>query len=108
MAKRVLTGAGFEVLSAADGREALALFRERPCEIHAVLLDLTMPGLSGAEVLSALHAIRADLPVVVCSGYGEAEIAARLGNARPGAFLSKPFQPLDLLSRLREAVEKPR
>ncbi len=107
MAKRVLTGAGFDVLSAADGREALALFRERPREIRAVLLDPTMPGLSGVEVMSA-RAIRADLPVVVCSGYGEAEIASRFGTERPGALLSKPFQPMELLSRVREAIEEPR
>ena len=107
MAKRVLGRAGFVVLSAADGREALALFRERRREIRAVLLDLTMPGIPGSEVLSALRVLEAEVPVVVCSGYSEREIASRLGEVVPDAVLLKPFRPPELLARLREVLERP-
>jgi PAS domain S-box-containing protein len=108
MAKRVLRRAGFVVLSAADGREALALFRERREEIGAVLLDITMPGIAGSEVLSALRLLRPDVPVVVCSGYSESEISSRLGEAVPDAVLLKPFRRPELLARLREVLERPR
>jgi PAS domain S-box-containing protein len=108
VARRVLVRAGFDVLSAAGGREALEVFRESAEAIRAVLLDLTMPGLSGAEVLSAMRALRPDVAVVAMSGYSEAEMAARFGAEAPDALLAKPFQARDLLSRLREVIEKPR
>jgi DNA-binding response OmpR family regulator len=96
------------VLCASDGRGAVEVFRERAAEIDAVLLDLTMPGLSGAEVFTALRAVREDVPVVVWSGYGETEIAARFGEHKPDAVLHKPFQPSELFAGLRKALEKPR
>jgi PAS domain S-box-containing protein len=102
---RALGGAGFSVLSARDGREALETFRERSAEIRVVLLDLTMPDLSGAEVLPALRAIRADVPIVVWSGYAEAEIGRRLRGARPDGVLLKPSSLEELLAGLRAAVE---
>ncbi len=108
MAIRTLRRAGFSVLSAAEGREALALFHEHRQEIRAVLLDLTMPGMSGSEMLSALRLLKADLPVVVCSGHGEHEIVSRLEGLVPDALLLKPFRPADLLSRLRQVLERPR
>jgi CheY-like chemotaxis protein len=108
MAQRVLRREGFVVLSAADGREALALLHEHRQEIRAVLLDLTMRGMSGSEVLSALRMLHGDLPVVVCSGYSEEEIASRLGGVVPDAVLLKPFRPPELLARLRELLERPR
>ncbi|HXV37727.1 MAG TPA: MASE1 domain-containing protein, partial [Myxococcota bacterium] len=61
MTAGILAGAGFGVLTAADGREALALLRAHRHEIRAVLLDLTMPGISGSEVLSALRALDPDV-----------------------------------------------
>jgi PAS domain S-box-containing protein len=103
---RALGGAGFSVLSAVSGREALETFRERSAEIRVVLLDLTMPDLSGAEVLPALRAIRADVPIVVWSGYAEAEIARRLRGARPDGVLLKPSSLAELLGGLRKALER--
>ncbi|HXV36228.1 MAG TPA: response regulator, partial [Myxococcota bacterium] len=107
MTAGMLVGAGFRVLTAADGREALALFRAHRHEVRAVLLDLTMPGVSGSEVLSALRALDPDVRVVICSGYSEVEVCSRL-DAIPDAVLLKPFRPRELLARLREVLERPR
>jgi PAS domain S-box-containing protein len=106
LARRVLTRAGFTVLCASSGEEALERFRERSGEVRAVVLDLTMPGLSGAEVLAALRGLRPDLPVVVCSGWSEAESAARLRDQRPDAIVAKPYDARALVARLHEVIAK--
>ncbi|HLI82498.1 MAG TPA: PAS domain S-box protein [Bryobacteraceae bacterium] len=81
---------GFRVLSCANGREAVEQFRRRHAEISLVLLDMTMPGLSGAETLELLSAIDPSVPVLVSSGYGEEETRARFGPGIAG-FLQKPY-----------------
>jgi len=106
--ERMLSAVGFAVLGASDGREALEVFTAHADEIDAVLLDLTMPVLSGAEVLPALRALRSGVPVVVWTGYSEAELASRLGREKPDVVLSKPLQPSDLLEGLRQALERPK
>jgi PAS domain S-box-containing protein len=103
---RALGGAGFTVLSASDGVEALDVFRRHAGQLRAVLLDLTMPDLSGAEVLSALRALHPDVPVVVWSGHTEAEIAARLRGEKPDAVLLKPSTLSELLAGLQSAIER--
>ena len=83
---------GYAAVSAADGPSALALIQEQAFD--AVLVDLTMPGMSGAEVVRALRRERPGLAVVVCSGYdrdGRGPVAA-------DAYLPKPFR-IDALER---------
>jgi len=106
--ERALAANGFGVLTACDGSEAVELFRVHASQIEAVLLDLTLPGLSGAEVLPALRALRRDVPVVVWSGYSDAEIAAHFAGAAPDAVLAKPLQPKDPFAALRSAIESRR
>jgi PAS domain S-box-containing protein len=101
LAQTVLEDAGFTVLPAADGWQALQVFREHRHEIHAVLLDLTMPGMDGAEVFQAIHQLQPESRVLLCSGYNELEVASRLGAKRPSAFLRKPYCPRELLELLR-------
>lgn len=106
--KRVLEQAGFAVVTAADGREALSLLRSRPAEFAACLLDLTMPGLSGLDAFRELRRIRPDLKVVTTSGYGEGEITQELRSMGMAAFIRKPWQPAALVELLRQVVERPR
>jgi CheY-like chemotaxis protein len=65
----ILRARQYRTLLAADGAEAVALFREQQAAIDAVILDLSMPGLSGREVLAQIRAIRPDVPVIIASGY---------------------------------------
>ncbi len=106
MARRILEGAGFEVLTARDGREAVDVFRRWGDGIAAVLLDLTMPRLSGEEALRLLRDVRPDIPVVLTSGYSESEIAVRFEGVPLEGFLQKPFRPHELIDRIRAALEK--
>ncbi len=82
----VLTDLGFDVLEAGNGADGVALFQEHVNRIVAVVLDLTMPEMSGAQVLARLREIRPDVPVMLVSGYAE----PTEGLDAEG-FLHKPF-----------------
>lgn len=104
LAQRVLEASGLEVLLAADGEEAERLFRSRSHEIGAVVVDLTMPHLSGHEVFENLRSIAADVPVVLASGYPAAEATRRFAPDSLAGFLKKPFAPADLVRVVQAAL----
>jgi len=104
MAQGMLRRLGFEALLASNGANAVEIFRQRPREIRCVLCDLTMPGMNGWETLSALREIRADIPVVLCSGYEEAAVMADTWTDRPQAFLDKPYGMKTLSESLDRAL----
>ncbi len=104
VAKRLLESFGLTVHVAEGGPQALERIINAPDAVDAVLLDMTMPELSGPEVFARLRQIRADLPVVLMSGYHEEELAPEVGAGISG-FIQKPFTPADLANRLRAALE---
>jgi CheY-like chemotaxis protein len=99
---RILTGAGYRVLSAGTGAEAFTLFTENHCD--ALLTDVIMPEMSGPRLAELIHERDPDLPVLYMSGYSN----GLLGNARvldrDVPLLEKPFTAGELLHRLHEAV----
>jgi two-component system cell cycle sensor histidine kinase/response regulator CckA len=102
-AAQALELTGFTVLTAANGREAVAVFREHAATISAVLLDLTMPHMDGAATARELRQIRPDVRIVLTSGY-TAEEATRQFTARDLAgFLQKPYALKDLIAAVRGA-----
>ena len=102
--KRMLTRAGFEVLLARDGQEALDLFREHSARISCVILDMTMPNMDGEECYRNLKQIRADVPVILTSGYTEQLVAERFIGDAPAGFIQKPYVLGNLVEALREAL----
>ncbi len=97
--RRALERLGLRVLEAADGIEGLARFREHREELGLVILDLTMPGLGGAEVLTIIRSERPLLPVVIASGYDHAESADMIATDAITRFLQKPYG-LEALTRI--------
>jgi signal transduction histidine kinase len=85
----VLEELGFDVLCAADGVEALARFEVDPERYAVVVLDLTMPGMGGAEACARIRTLRPDVPVLLMSGYDSSEIG-QLSNEPGIAFVQKP------------------
>jgi CheY-like chemotaxis protein len=83
---------GFNVLSARDGVEAVEIFSRCPDPIRLVVCDLTMPRMDGWQTLAALRQLAPGIPVLLCSGYSEAQAMAGDHAERPQAFLSKPFE----------------
>ncbi|HLP06887.1 MAG TPA: response regulator [Opitutaceae bacterium] len=101
---RMLRSFGYEAVVAANGQEAVQLFHSGRDDFRAVLLDLTMPELDGAETFREIHRMRPELPVVLMSGYSEQDAVAKFGAAGLAGFLQKPFQPETLRNRLNAVV----
>ena len=102
--RRRLTHAGYEVVEAEDGQQALERFREQPEAFDCVLLDLSMPALSGEEVHAELVGIRPEVPVVAMSGYAHQEVLERFETVTLAGFLQKPIASDELLRTLRKAT----
>ena len=101
LTKETLSRAGLRVLCAIDGRQAVETFRENRDEIAVVLLDRTMPSMSGEEAFDEIRAIRPDVPIIFISGYSRTSIPTRFASEGLADFLQKPFLPETLLKKVR-------
>ena len=97
----LLESTGYEVLEAADGLSAIAQCRAHADELVGVLLDLGLPGTSGAAVFREIRTIRSDMPVLISSGRDVESIAAELRYAPGVRILPKPFRLEELEAWLR-------
>ncbi|WP_447968222.1 ATP-binding protein [Nitrospira sp. M1] len=96
---------GFTVLTAQDGYEALRLFEEHAEDLTGVLLDLTMPGLNGKQVLIGMRGISIDVPVILSSGYTEELVVTDLNEQQPfDGFIQKPYSLDTLLEKVKEIL----
>jgi PAS domain S-box-containing protein len=101
---RMLQRDGFTVLEAGDGLAGLELFRVHAQEISCVLLDMTMPHMSGERTAREIRDLRPGARVVLMSGYSAQEITTRFGGREPIAFLHKPFSPAELRAVIAAAL----
>ncbi|MFA5808354.1 MAG: PAS domain S-box protein, partial [bacterium] len=97
---RMLEHLGFTVLTAADGLQAVELYRERGKEINLVLMDLTMPHMDGAKAFGELRRLNPDVRVVLASGYSHEDVASRFAGKGLDGVLQKPYT----LAKLRELL----
>jgi CheY-like chemotaxis protein len=104
-AKSALESYGYRVIVAANGKEGVHLFQERSHEIAAVLLDMTMPVMSGEEALVRLKSIRPDIRVVLSSGYNEADATRRFTGKGLAGFVQKPYTAACLAETMKSALE---
>jgi signal transduction histidine kinase/CheY-like chemotaxis protein len=104
VAREMLEEGGYRVLEAVDGVEGLEQFRRHLREIRAVLLDMTMPRMGGAEAAGRMHGIAPEVPVILCSGYTEEDTVTHLSGRAAAAFLQKPYRAQDLFAKLGEAT----
>lgn len=95
--RRMLGSAGYTVTEAADGPAGIALVEAHP-ELCAVVLDVTMPGMSGLEVLDRIRALRPRLPVLLSTGLADVDAA------RADGLLPKPYAPKTLIAALAAAI----
>lgn len=104
VAQKILERCGFQVVTAANGREAIDIFRERSTEIACVLLDLTMPQMDGEETYRELRRIREDVRVIMASGYSGQEISRRFHGLGIAGLIAKPYEASALSALLREIL----
>ena len=103
---RVLRAAGYRILEAASGAEAIQRERQAAEPIHLLLTDVVMPGLDGKEAAGRILARRPDIRVLYVSGYTRDAIN-RHGVLDDGIdFISKPFTPDALRARVREMLDR--
>ena len=95
---------GYSVLLAQDGAEAIRLFEEKADQIGLVLLDLAMPGMDGSQTLDRIRKIRPDVPVVVCSGFGDVEVEAQFAGKPIADFFPKPYTVKGLARIVKECI----
>ena len=106
MVRSALVGMGIAVLQARDGVEAVEIFKSHKDEVSCLICDLTMPRMDGWGTISALRAIRRDLPVILASGYDEASAMAGEHPELPDFFLTKPYDLYKLKDMIGQAMER--
>jgi signal transduction histidine kinase len=106
VANAILTGAGYKVLEAVDGEDAIHKFVENKDVIHLVILDVIMPKKNGKEVYEAIKKVEPDVKIIFTSGY-TADIIQRKGIVEEGSDLVlKPFSPHVLLEKMRNVLDR--
>ncbi|MBN2607475.1 MAG: tetratricopeptide repeat protein [Candidatus Fermentibacteraceae bacterium] len=101
-AEEMLSSMNFDVVTCASGPMALQILRERAEEIDCVLLDITMPDMSGHEVIREIAGLQIQTDVILTSGFSERMIIESRDNPCYRGFLKKPYS----MDELRDAVEK--
>ena len=96
----MLERSGFTVLLAEDGRKGIDLYKNNAPDIVAVLLDLTMPDLTGDQVFEEIRGMDPSVRVILMSGYDQKEATKRFGTEGLAGFLQKPFAARVLRERL--------
>jgi len=103
--KTALERYGYTVVSAGGGREAVHVLEQMQDAIALVLLDMTMPDMSGEDTFQALLAIRVDVPIIATSGYNEMEAMRRFGDGLSG-FIQKPYTPRKLAEKINSVLRE--
>ena len=106
VAKMILERVGLNVITASDGREGIELFEKNKTGLAAVLLDMTMPHMSGEETFHEMHRLRPEVPVFLASGYNEQDIASRFTESEFAGIIQKPFQLQTLVAKIRSAIDR--
>jgi two-component system response regulator HydG len=101
---KILSGEGWRIFGANDGEEALAILRRE--EVHLILTDLKMPKMDGVELLKVAKTIRAEVEVILITGYGTVDTAVTAMKDGAFDYIQKPFKPREILKLVRKALEK--
>ena len=103
VAKMMLETIGFEAVTVEDGQAAVNAFRESPERFRAILLDLTMPKLSGVEAYHEIRKHDANIPIVLSSGYNKQDEIEHVPDSHPPMFLKKPYR-IDSIRSIFHAI----
>jgi CheY-like chemotaxis protein len=102
--RRMLEIIGFSVASYESGAAAVAAFAEDPLRFCLAVVDLTMPEMDGSEVAMRLRDLRAELPILLSSGYSEMEVVSQSETEQGVAYLPKPYTLQELRMRVQAIV----
>ena len=97
---------GYKVTIRTSSVEALELFMEQPEKFDLVITDMTMPNMTGDELAGKLMNIRADIPVILCTGYSERISRERAHELGIKEFILKPIVMRELAKTVRGVLDK--
>lgn len=101
---RIVSREGYQVHQASDGREALKLLAETPCQI--VISDIKMPNMDGIELLSEIKANFPPVGIILITAYAGEYAARDALSAGADAFITKPFKNVEIAATLRDVLVK--
>ncbi len=104
IARGMLEQCGYEVITAGNGKDGITIYEEGPDAVDAVLLDLSMPGISGNEVFRRLREINPSVRILIASGLAEDEEIRRITSSGSGGFIQKPYTAVELSSMLKKLL----
>ena len=103
--RSILEQQGYMVIEAANGRQAVDLFRDRHDEITLVVLDALMPELNGGQALAAIREIKPEIRALFMSGYAREIISGKMVIPEDAFFISKPALPRQLIAAVDQVVK---
>jgi CheY-like chemotaxis protein len=106
VAQSILERSGFAVLTASDGTEGIEVFQTHIGEIAVVLLDMTMPRMTGEETFRELHRLCPEVPAILTSGYHEQDALSHFAGKGLAGFVQKPFQLSELVRKVSEVASR--
>ena len=105
LCRRILEGLGYRVMTAADGSQAVTTFLQHAGEIDLVILDLSMPVLSGREVMEQIQAVAPTTRIIIASGYTSDAQRVELLDEGACAYVQKPYHVADLAGAVRAVLD---
>jgi len=105
MLKKMLTRMGYCVTTKISATEAFETFASHPDKFDLVITDLSMPGMSGVELIQQILTIRPDIPVILCTGFNRDNVSLDIEKPGIKALLRKPFPRLVLARKIREVLD---
>ncbi|HWQ21926.1 MAG TPA: response regulator, partial [Clostridia bacterium] len=107
VAQALLTRSGYHVMTAANGAQALEMIASHPGAIDLIMLDMTMPGMTTSEVVQAIRALNATVPILLNSGYTSSDAVKQLlADGSVQDFLSKPYELQDLVEKVHNLLHR--
>jgi len=100
-----LTRLGYNVVAATSSMDALHIFRQGPDGFDLVITDQTMPNLTGMELATKLLNVRADIPILLCTGHSDKVSVERAREAGIKAVLMKPLDKAEMAEAIRRALD---
>jgi len=105
VAKDMLTGLGYTVHVAHDGKEGVDYYQTRQGSIDLILLDINMPIMGGRDALELLRKLNPGVPIVIVTGYGKDTVETSKFSSEVNAFIQKPFQLETLALKVRNVLD---